>query len=66
MPDETALENHLARCRLERIDVPIFLGKAEHPARLIATRVPQQVASRRRAAGGRKAPSKATGRAAAL
>ena len=50
LPDGTALEDHLAGCRLERIDVPIFLGKAEHPARLIATRVPQQVASRRRAA----------------
>jgi len=46
----TTLEDHLAHGVADRIDVPILLGKMEYPARLIATRVPVEVAARRRAA----------------
>lgn len=48
--DGTTLEDILAHGRADRIDVPVLLGKVEHPARLIATRVPVEVAARRRAA----------------
>jgi hypothetical protein len=49
LEDGTPLEDYLASCGPGRIDITVRLGTQRHPARLTAVRVPEEVASRRRA-----------------
>ena len=50
LEDGTELGDFLRDGSPGTVDVPVFLGKERHPARLIAVRVPGEVAARRRAA----------------
>ena len=50
LEDGTELGDFLGDGSPGKVDVPVFLGKERHPARLVAVRVPVEVAARRRAA----------------